>query len=55
MGNFALELKDGETVDIVKVNDKTFRADIYDANGDGKIGIEINSDIFIEWVLSGVC
>lgn len=39
---------------MVKVNDKTFRTDIYDANGEGEISIEIDSNIFIEWVMSGI-
>ena len=55
MGNFALELNDSKTIDIVKIDDKTFRTDIYDADGNREISIDVDSNVFIEWVLSGIC
>lgn len=55
MGNFALELKDGKSVDVIKVDDKTFRVDIYNVSGGTEMCVEVNSDIFIEWVMSGIC
>lgn len=54
MGNFALELSDGKTVNVVKVDDKTFRTDIYGVDGNREISINVDGDIFIEWVLSGI-
>lgn len=51
--NFALSLKNGGSLDLIKLSENTFRADVYDKQGNKTDSIEIDVDLFTEWAITG--